>query len=85
MADEKTEEDVDYWYQVAQALCLRLAQKHMPYDELAGLIREVEMDAATDFAELMTKRRYLYSMVCLEMFEGLRQVRDEQRKKEPEE
>lgn len=74
--------DVEYWYQVTQAFCLRLAQKFMSYDELAALIRDVEMDAATDFEEVVTKRRGLYRMVCQEMFEGLRQVREEKRKEE---
>lgn len=67
-------ERTDYWYQVAQAFCMRLVQQHMPYEEVCKLVREVEMDAATDFAELMKRRRGLYSAVCLEMFEGLRTV-----------
>lgn len=49
-------EDVDYWYQVTQALLVRLVRQHLPLDTVEKLVSEVELDAVNGF-ELTNRPR----------------------------
>lgn len=67
-------EEVDgeeYWYQVAQALVVDVARRHLPFDAVMELVQRVEKDAAAGFEHL---ERDVGRVVCLEGFQGLRDI-----------
>lgn len=91
MADESRKEyeaalaraadDVDYWYQTAQALCMHLARDYLTVGELQKLISDVEIDAACEFEPMEKMGRGLSDLVCLRMFDGLRTLREQRRRR----